>query len=134
MKSFLALLLATLGVAGCASYSVPAEAGGIRLTGLSSSTMEIHRPRFLHRDGTLTLEAYVMREFKGAVTPDSHVDIVYLDNGGRVLAEERANVRPQNLPETSRPPRPHAYFVQVIKPPTDTAAVAVRAHDVSHAR
>lgn len=74
------------------------------------------------------------REFKGEVTPDSHVDIVYRDNIGRVVADERANMHSQTLPATSRLPRPHAYFVQAIKPPAGTAAVEVRAHDVSLGR
>lgn len=122
------LVLAT----GCASYVVPPEMAAVRLVGMSSAAVEVYRPRFIRHEGVLALEAYTTREFKGQTTVDSHVDIVYLDGAGRKLAEERANVRPHSLPAGGRLPRPHAHFIQTIKPPAGTTAVEVCAHEEPH--
>lgn len=130
MKTLFALVV--VAVAGCASYTIPLEAAGIRLVGISSPAVEVYRPRFVQHEGALAIEAYAMREFKGQTTPDSHLDLVYLDGSGRKIAEERANVRPHNLPGSTRLPRRHAYFKQTIKPPTGTASIEVRAHEEPH--
>lgn len=132
MKALYCLGFGVVFAAGCASYVVPPEMSAVRLVGHSSSAVEVYRPRFIRHEGALALEAYTMREFKGQTTVDSHVDIVYLDSTGRKLAEERANVRPHSLPAGGRMPRPHAHFIQTIKPPAGTAAVEVRAHEEPH--
>ncbi|MDP3073830.1 MAG: hypothetical protein Q8N18_26330 [Opitutaceae bacterium] len=132
MKAIHCITFAVVGAAGCASYNIPSQVGGVRLAGISSSAVEVYRPRFVLNEGTLALEAYAMREFKGQTSPDSHIDIVYLDGTGRKVAEERANVRPHNLPGSGRMPRPHAYFKQAINLPAGTASVEVRAHEEPH--
>ena len=132
MKAIHCIAFAVLDVAGCASYRIPSEAANVRLVGVSSPAVEVYRPRFVLHQGALALEGYAMREFKSQTNPDSHIDIIYLDVSGRKVAEERANVRPHNLPGSGRIPRPHAYFKQAIKLPAGTASVEVRAHEERH--
>ena len=131
IKAIAGLSLVVLA-AGCASYVVPSELSAVRLVGVSSAGVEIYRPRFIRQKGGLALEAYVMREFKGQTTTHSHVDIVFLDRAGRKIAEERANVRPADLPVHWRLPRPHHHFIHAMNPPAGTEAVEVRAHEVPH--
>ncbi len=132
MKALFCFGFGLVFAAGCASYVVPPEMSAVGLVGVSTPAVEVHRPRFIRHEGVLALEAYAMREFKGQTTVDSHIDIVYLDSMGRKVAEERANVRPHSLPGGGRMPRPHAHFIQTIKPPAGTAAVEVRAHEEPH--
>lgn len=132
MNANFCIALAALGAVSCASHTAPAEVAGVRLVGISSTAVEVHRPRFVMREGALALEAYVLREFKGRTNPDSHIDIVYLDGTGRKLAEQRASVKPHSLPASGRMPRPHAYFRQAIELPPGTVSVEVRAHEEPH--
>ena len=119
MKPFLWCLLGVLTLTGCATYTVPHEARNLTLVGASSSGVEIHRPRFRVIDGKLAVEAYVLRVFKGETTPASHVDVVYADRQGKAVLIERADVRADRLPRSTRMPRPHAYLLHAMQPLTD---------------
>ncbi len=126
------LVLGAVLLSGCAAVSLPPDAASIALVAVSSSAVEVHRPRFRMKDGGLKLEACITREFKGETTADSHIDIVYLDASGRQLAQERSDVTPHTLPQTMRMPRPHAYLLIPVRPPSGTAKIEVRADESAH--
>ena len=121
------------GLAGCASAPpLPPEATSVALVPVSSSAIEVHRPRFLMKRGYLELEAYVFRQWKADTTADSHVDLLYLDALGRTLLVETATFAPRSLPRTLRMPQPHALLRVGINLPRETAAIEVRGHDGPH--
>jgi hypothetical protein len=88
------LLFGAVILSGCASIPLPPDATSVALVAVSSSAVEVYRPRFRMKNGVLKLEAYGMREFKGETTTESHIDIVYRDASGRQLARERPDVTP----------------------------------------
>lgn len=126
------LMLGAVILSGCVAVPLSPDAASVALVAVSSSAVEVYRPRFRMKEGVLTLEAYVMREFKGETTADSHIDIVYLDASGRQLAQERADVTPHTLPQTTRMPRPHAYLLFPVRLPSGTARIEVRADESAH--
>ncbi len=119
-------------LSGCAAVPLPPDAASVALVAVSSSAVEVYRPRFRMKEGVLTLEAYIMREFKGETTADSHIDIVYLDAFGRQLSQERPDLTPHTLPQTMRMPRPHAYLLFPVRLPNGTAKIEVRADERVH--
>lgn len=133
MKSCLLLLIGVVGLAGCASIPLSTEAAKIALEPVSSSAIEIHRPRLVMKNGQLQLEVYVFRQFKAETTADSHVDIVFLDPAGGVLLVTTTSFTPRSLPRSLRGPKPHAYLlVPVPQIPAGTRAIEVRGHDGPH--
>ena len=123
---------ASLLFAGCAATALPQEALGVSTIAASSSSVEIHRPRLIMKNGSLMLEAYALRQWKAETTADTHVDIVFLDTAGNAVAVETTNFNPRSLPRTMRLPGPHAYLLVPMRLPPGTRAVEVRAHDGPH--
>ena len=132
--SFVAsVMLASVAIlSGCASVPLPLEAAAVTVLPVSSPSVEIHRPRFMVKDGELKLEAYAMRQWKAETTANTHVDMVFLDGSGRPLAVRTTNFHPRSLPATGRLPAPHAYLLIPIEIPSGTRAIEVRAHDGPH--
>lgn len=123
---------AVLCLAGCSMGPLPTDAAGVSTVAVSSASVEIHRPRLIVKNGGLMLEAYALRQWKAETTADTHVDLVFLDSGGKILAAEMANFHPRSLPKTTRLPGPHAYLLVPMRLPPGTRAVEVRAHDGAH--
>ena len=126
------VVMTTLWLTGCASTPLPPEAMGVSTVAVSSTSVEIHRPRLIMKDGELRLEAYAMRQWKAETTADTHVDIVFLNAVGNEIAVETTNFHPRSLPKTTRLPTPHAYLLMPIRIPYGTRALEARAHDGPH--
>lgn len=127
-----ALAMTTLWLAGCASMPLPPEAVGVSTIAVSSTSVEIHRPRIIVKKGELVLEAYALLQWKAETTADTHVDVIFLDAAGNTMAVETTNFYPRSLPKTTRRPAPHAYMLFPLRIPAGTRSVEVRAHDGPH--
>jgi hypothetical protein len=125
--------VSVLAATGCSSLPLPAETAGITLVPVASAALEIHRPKFRMRGGSLQLEGYVFRQHRADTTADSHIDLVCLDAVGNILRVDTTSFSPRSLPRTLRMPQPHAFFV-VTDPqiPRGTIVIEVRGHDGAH--
>ncbi len=126
------LLLTTAAFAGCASVSLPPQAANVQVVGMSSISVEVHRPRLMWKDGELKLEAYAFRQWTAETTANTHIDVVYLNAAGQALAEETTHFAPRSLPRTMRRPAPRGYLLKPTQLPIGTALIEVRAHDGPH--
>ncbi len=133
MKRWLPLGLSVLVFAGCASVPMPPEAANTILVPVPSAAIDIWRPKLRMKDGQLAIEGYVFRQHEAGTTAESHVDLVFTDVLGHVLAVDTMGFYPRSLPQTLRLPHPLAYFlVPIPRLPVGTRAIEVRGHDGPH--
>ena len=125
-------VVAMIVITGCASAPLPSEAVGVSTVAVSSTSVEIHRPRLVMKTGELKLEAYAFRQWKAETTANTHVDIVYLNAAGNEIARETTNFHPRSLPASGVRGKPHAYLLVPIRIPANTRAIEVRAHEGPH--
>ncbi len=127
------VLIVALGLSACASRPLPSEAAGIILISVSSGAGDVQRPTMRMNDGYLELEGDVSRQRDAETTADTHIDIVFLDVVGRVLAIDMTRFNPRSLPRTLRLPQPHGHYrILIPQLPPETRVIEVRAHDGAH--
>jgi len=143
MKS-LQLLLFSVAVCaatltGCVSTSpldLPPEARGVALAPVSSPQVRVNQPALGTRQGQLLLLGSVAKgNGYGYSTTGSHLDIVFLDEAGRVLKETTVQFSPRELARAVPPRHPAksgSYSLPLESLPSGTVRIEVRAHAASH--
>jgi len=134
----LATLTVTIAVAasvvfsGCATAVLPSDAQRVTVIPKESAAIEVYRPKLVVKNGNLSLQALVFRQWKAATTADSHVDLVFLDAAGKELSVDTTNFTPRSIPTQVRGPKPNGYVSVPVTLPPGTAAIEVRGHDGPH--
>ena len=129
------LPLAALLVGSCVSDSVPAEAAAVKLVPVSSSAIQVDAPRFHRQDGQLHVVGMAALKLPRAQPhPDHHVDVVFIDAGGREIRVDSVGLVTRVLPKIPGRARARGiYSAPIQQLPSGTATIEVRAHDVAHA-
>jgi len=126
-------LWVALGVAacaGCATVPLLPEAAAVTLDRVSSAAVAVYQPKLVVKDGGLLLDGWVYRQFGAETTAQTHLDVAFLDAGGRELHRELTYFRPRDLRMgTHQMSHRGHYTLPIPAMPADTAKILVRAHD-----
>lgn len=130
------LLFMTAGLTSCSV--VPTQFGGswpLPVERQSSPAVDLARPALWPQaGGRYTLVGYLVRQYRGPTTANSHIDVLFLSADGKLLRQQAVAFRPQELKynEGRRIPRA-SYELKLDALPVGTARIRVEAHDQPHA-
>ncbi|HWC00485.1 MAG TPA: hypothetical protein VG672_27450, partial [Bryobacteraceae bacterium] len=134
---FNVLIAAGVVLASGCVHPVPSELGQIKLTTVSSASVEVQSFNSIKRaeDGSgYVLQGYVVRKPYAVTTARTHLHIRFLDANGNVLHEEIADFHPREITDWKvfKGPTPDAkYAIPFKNLPQGTAQIEVRAQDGS---
>jgi hypothetical protein len=123
-----------VALSGCLTpFRSPPDVRYIRLSALPSANVLVEKVWLERRAGEpLVVTGYVMRRLEAEDTSRTHLEIVMLDSGGKVLRTDRAVFEPRQIPRRTRLPAATAQYRHALDPlPTGTAEVLVKAVDGS---
>lgn len=130
-SSFAALIVV---LAACTSVeNLPGALQQIKFVAVNSPDVEVEDIHFLQLEGKLSLRGKVEKAFKGGSTVGTHLDVRFLDAGGRVLRELQSGFEPNELPARSPAHHPHGHFIITLPDvPAGTMQIEVAAHTGAH--
>lgn len=118
-----------VALSGCLTpFRSPPDVRYIRLSALPSANVLVEKVWLERRAGEpLVVTGYVMRRLEAEDTSRTHLEIVMLDSGGKVLRTDRAMFEPRQIPRRIRS-FPIAVYRHILDPlPADVAEISVRA-------
>ena len=133
MKTVILLPLVALALAGCATpFRAPPDVANIELVRFDSPLVSVEKIWLERKNGPLVVTGYVIKELSTEDTTGTHLDVILLDAGGRVLRSTLEHFEPRQIPRRYRRPDYATYRVQIDPLPPGTARIEVRAHEGNH--
>ena len=129
-SSHLCVALGVAGLAGCATAPLPPEAAAVTLDRIPSKAVAVYQPKLVVKDRRLLLDGWVYRQFGAQTTAQTHIDVAFLDAGGRELRSELTHFQPRDLRMGGHKMAHRGHYTLPIPAmPAGTATIQVRAHD-----
>lgn len=124
------LLLATIGVAACATpFRSPPDVAHISLAHVDSPAVRVVKIWLERKGGRLEVTGYAVQRFGAIVDDPTHLDIIFYDAAGGVLRSAEGSLEPwrkqRHFPSTASA----AYHIALDPLPAGTARIEVRAHE-----
>lgn len=135
MKPPLIFLFGVIGVifAGCATpFRAPPDVANIELLRFDSPLVSVEKIWLERKTGPLVVTGYVVKELSTEDTTGTHLDVILLDAGGKVLRSTVENFEPRQIPRRYRRPDYATYRVVLDPLPRGTVRIEVRAHEGVH--
>lgn len=118
-------------LSGCLNLTPPAtsaQSHGVALEAKSSARVQVNGPRFQMNHGELELAGSISKKPGASTVAFSHLDILFCDNSGAVIATKPISFFPRMVGESRFSSQLGYYSLKLEPLPDGTARIAVRAH------
>lgn len=135
MNKYTGIIVLSAALTGCVASPepLPYAAAKVSLVPVSSANVTVRNPVLQMNAGSLLLVGFVVKVYEAETTENTHLDVVFLDGGRRMLGDRTTSFSPQRLITARRAPnRQGHYSVALEDLPPGTASIEVRAHDGPH--